>query len=111
MKFERIIWIALTIVILAALVMTYSRLSSLEKIFLVQHADQPYEVAATKFFIKEEGASESMISHSFYISYLGFSDRSCIRFVPRARVYGGATTYCFSKGAPTRLIGVDREGE
>lgn len=111
MRIERIVWITLTVALLATLAVIYSKLSSVRYVFLVQPADEAYRAAATKLFIKEEGATEDMISKSFYVSYLGFSDRSCIRFVPRPRVYGGATTYCFAKGLPERLIGVDREAE
>lgn len=110
MRIERIMWMALTIFLLGCLAVIYSQLSSLKQSFLVQHNEESYRSAATRLFIREEGATESMISDSFYVSYLGFSDRSCIRFVPRPRVYGGATTYCFTKG-PTRLIGVDRESQ
>ena len=111
MRTERIMWITLSLTLLATLAIMYSKLSSVKHVFLVQPADEAYRAAATKLFVKEEGTTEDMISKSFYVSYLSFSDRSCIRFVPRPRVYGGATTYCFAKGSPERLIGVDHEAE
>ena len=111
MRIERIVWITLTITLLTLLAVTYVQSSSLKQAFLVQPAEERFKVAATKLFIEKEGATEVMISKSFYVSYLGFSDRSCVRFVPKPRVYGGATTYCFTNGTPARLIGVDHEAE
>lgn len=111
MRIERTVWITLTIILLVALAVTRSQVSSLKQAFLAQPAEKYYKTAATKLFIKDEGANDDIISKSFYVSYLGFRDKSCIRFVPRSRVYGGATTYCFTKGSPVRLIGVDHEAE
>lgn len=111
MKIERIIWIVLVIVLSTLLVNIYSRYASLEESFLTRQVDEPYKAAAINLFIKQEGATMEMISDSFYVSHIGFSDRSCIRFVPKPKVYGGATTYCFKNGSPLQLIGVDREAE
>lgn len=111
MKAERKIWIVLVVILSILLATINLRYIALQNAFLVKDMDSPYKAAAIKMFIEQEGATKDMISDSVYVSYLGFSDRVCIRFVPRAGVRGGATTYCFRKELPARLIGVDREAE
>ena len=100
---ERLVWLAVSGILLSLLYTAHSRYAALELAFIAKSDEQAYVSAATELFIKQEGGTSEMIN-SFYVSYLGFKNKSCVNFIPKRRVTGGPTGYCFTKNLPIRPI-------
>lgn len=115
MKIERAAWIIIVALLLVALTTTNSRYRSLKTAVLAGDSDRPYTSAALALFSKEEHVDKATVAKDFYLTYVGFSDQVCIALVPKPSMWtvvtGGATTYCFTRGSPIRLVKVDREGD
>lgn len=111
MNKERLFWVGAAFFLLSMLILKHLSYAEMQNAFLVHKNDRIYEVKARNLFIKQEGASEKIISESFFVSHFYFKDNSCIRFVPRKNVYGGSTTYCFTRNSPIQLTEIDRGSE
>ena len=107
MKAERTSWAILSSVLAIALIFTYNRYENLRSAFLVRNIDSAYVDASLRLFSKEQGLNKRDIDSSYYVGYAGMSDRSCIRFVPKPNVTGGASTFCFASNDPGRLVSRD----
>jgi hypothetical protein len=108
MKFERIISLVIIVALITLLIHINDLKSRLEHSFLAG-SDQKILVEKSKaLLIKEQGIPSDEIDTYFYTSYAFFSNETCIRFVPKPRVLGGATSYCYSVRAPVRLERTDK---
>lgn len=110
-KLERLAWTTAITVLVVALVWTYSADKSLRAAVLAGEFERVYASSALESFSRDQGVDKSKVLKDFYMMHIGMSDRSCIGFVPKQSVTGGATTYCYTKKPPIRLIGIDREGD
>lgn len=110
-KVERAAWITAVAVLMAALWWTYSAHRSLSAAVLAGEFERPYASTTLQAFSKEQGVAQTAVLRDFYLMHVGLSTQSCIGVVPKQHVTGGATTYCYTKTSPPRLISVDREGE
>ena len=107
MRIERILWATLSVLLLSALGVVYKRYGEIQYAVLSRSQDSAYVEAAASVFSKSQGSSRESVKKDFYITFLGLTDRSCIRFVPRPNVTGGTPIYCFTNSPPLRLISSD----
>lgn len=111
MKIERVAWFLVVLLLAAALVTVYLKYDSLKRSVLAGKSERALASSVLALFSKEQDVDTVRIRNDFYLVYVGLSDRSCISMVPKPEVYGGATTYCFTKKPPTRLLTIDHESE
>lgn len=111
MRAERLAWAAVVTILFTALGWNYLEDKSLRSAVLASDFEQEYVSATLSDFGKRQGVDRRTILHDFYLMHIGLSDRSCIGLVPKQGLAGGATTYCYARTSPARLISVDSEGE
>lgn len=111
MTIERASWAILSVILAIALGVTYYRYSELRHALLASDRDRVQVGASVRLFSKDQGISEDDVARNYYIAYAGMSDRSCIRLVPKRNMTGGASTYCFTKNGPSRLVSRDEPAE
>ena len=108
---ERALWLTACLALALLVVHLRNEMAEFKATFLTGEPQKDLAAAALKHFAKANGASHDEVRDTFHLSYADFSDRDCIRFVPKKHVTGGATTYCFVIGRPVRLLSIDKGSE
>lgn len=111
MKLERVIWVIIMAGLALSLFVTRRDDLALRHTFLAGEHEADYRDVALHLFSKSQAVGISQVQRDYYLAYSGWSDRLCIRLVPKPHMVGGSTSYCFAPGKPVRLISRDQEVE
>ena len=108
MRSERLLYVIIISILALLIFWENNKIQNLNKAFLAGPNHRDIIQSSKNAFVKDQGVLLSEIDKQFYVAYSIFSDRICIRFVPKLGVRGGATSYCYDINNQSKLIGVDK---
>lgn len=105
---ERLVWSVVVAALAVTTVFLRQENRALKHAFLAGPDEKELVARSEALITKEQGVPANEVDKYFYKSYALFEKEMCIRFVPKAGVLGGATSYCYTLTKPNTLVRVDK---
>ncbi len=107
-KYERWVWISIVAAMIAAMIIINNSRENLQHLFVAGPDQKEIVNRSVTSMMKDQGMTRGDIDRLFVISYAYFSKETCIRFVPKPGVTGGATSYCYGNTGNAPLLRIDK---